>query len=85
MPPQSVAKRQTPSGREQQARSFWSLFHAMDAVLPIIRDFGNANQDGVEYNTEIELIVKRIHATTLAQPFRLEPKGFLESRVIRLT
>ena len=38
------------------------------------------NRDGVEYNTEIVLIVKRNHSTTLAQPSVPQRKGFLESR-----
>ncbi len=37
------------------------------------------NRDGVEYNTEIVLIVKRNHSTTLAQPSVQHRKGFLES------
>jgi hypothetical protein len=39
------------------------------------------NRDGVEYNTEIVLIVKRIHSTTLSQPNVLKQKGILESRI----
>lgn len=35
--------------------------------------------NGVEYNTEIELIVKRLQQSTLSQPFESDRKDILES------